>query len=180
MYISVWVLFWVWADAEVRRPVGTHQTWGIRQYWFRLTLYAHLLQVMICNSVLGEGVAGQPAPTNVPVGRPVHGMGCIFSSSRNQSTFIGFWLMSFFSTLASILPSHLVTYWPIYLIDLATVLTYILSLPTNQQPTPRPPLPTILLSFHWFNFYLLSKNLYLFLAKPLLLEQTYIFSWFNL
>ncbi len=103
---------------------------------------AHLLQVMICNSVLGDGVAGQPAPTNVPVGRPVHGMGCIFSSSLNQWTFIGFWRMRFFrgrvlfSTLASILPSHLVTYWPSYLIDLATILTYILSLPTNQQPTP--------------------------------------------
>jgi hypothetical protein len=124
---------------------------------------------MICNSVLGEGVAGQPAPTNVPVGRPVHGMGCIFSSSRNQNFY-------WFLTYELFLNPGLHT---IYLIDLATVLTYIMSLPTNQQPTPRPPAPTILLSFHWFNFYLLSKNLYLFLAKPLLLEQTYIFSWLN-
>ncbi len=32
----------------------------------------------------------EPAPTNAPVGRSVHRMGCIFSSSLNQSTFFGF------------------------------------------------------------------------------------------
>jgi hypothetical protein len=38
----------------------------------------------------------EPAPTNASVGRSVHRMGCIFSSSLNQSTFFGFWPMSFF------------------------------------------------------------------------------------
>lgn len=145
MYISVWVLFWVWADAEVRRPVGTHQTWGIRQYWFRLTLYAHLLQVMICNSVLGEGVAGQPAPTNVPVGRPVHGMGCIFSSSRNQNFY---WFLTYELFLnpglhTTFPPSYLLTYlsyWLSYRTNLHHVFTY---QSTTYPPPPRPYHPSI-------------------------------------
>ncbi len=32
----------------------------------------------------------EPAPNNTPVGHSVHGMGCIFSSSLNQSIFLGF------------------------------------------------------------------------------------------
>ncbi len=43
----------------------------------------------------GERAQSERAPTNAPVGHSVHGMGCIFSSSLNQSTF--FWgLVAFF------------------------------------------------------------------------------------
>ncbi len=82
-----------------------------------------------------ESGQSEPAPMSPPVGRSVHRMGCVFhlplyltlTNILLQSIFFGCWhltiffsVANFFPTRISILPSHL-----------ATLLTYILALPTN-------------------------------------------------
>jgi hypothetical protein len=104
----------------VTRCGSTTSSWntrnvGIRQYWFRLTLCAHLLQAMICNSVLGEGGGGSTSThecTSWP-SCPRDGLQFFHPASISQLLLVsdiwGFFGTEFFySTLASILPSHLV------------------------------------------------------------------------
>jgi hypothetical protein len=77
----------------------------------------------------------EPTPSNAQIDHFVHRMGCIFSSNFwtnivSQSTFfLGYWCFLVFTfffnvNLHTTLPSR-------YPIDLPTMLTYILTLPTN-------------------------------------------------
>jgi len=53
------------------------------------------------------------------------------------------------------------TFSPHYPTDLATLLAYILALPTNKQPTSPTYLPTYLFFFsYWLNFYISTKTFY--------------------
>jgi len=69
----------------------------------RPSVQSSICLVMVCLLRRGEETV-EPAPTNAPVGRSVHGMGCISSSSLNHSTFFSFWPMSLFLAVCFLNP----------------------------------------------------------------------------
>jgi hypothetical protein len=78
--------------------------------------------------ILGQSA---PAHTNAPVGHSVHGMGCIFCPDSISQLFLNFDQWVFLGLFFFLNPDPHTTFPPNYPTDLATLLTYILTLLIN-------------------------------------------------
>jgi hypothetical protein len=118
-------------DLSWKQETNPTKTWITKNNHKKMTIITFWNIVKVLYKALKE-----QAPTNASIGHFVHRMGCIFSSSLNQFFLFFFWFLinEFFSWGGFFFNPNLpTTFTSSYPIDLATLLTYILALPTNYR-----------------------------------------------